>query len=177
MTQTATNPLGAEVVSLDSSVLFNIPRNRDAKTGKGSTEHLGDAELLDFYFSMYALVERGLLSFPQRVRNEAKKGPYQDLARAFTAKAWLLKDANIMVPSDAHIQAVINTELAERAGWGAESEDADPHVIALGMTLTEQLGKPCAVATRDNVMIEFCEDHGIDVLGTRAFVEFVQAHF
>lgn len=160
------------VISLDSSVLLNLPRKERVVTASGTklVPFIPENEIiLDFYTTMCEMVATGALTFPFEVVRESKGQPQDDLARAFTQKAWGLNDRDLRKPSEAHLAPVINMAFASEVGL-AQKRKADPRVIAIALTQLRDRGTPCVVAAEDGTMVRCCEDLGIRVLKTREFI-------
>lgn len=164
-------------ISLDSSVLFRIPRAESVVTDSGNKEvrYMPEGEyLLDFYNTMCDMVAAGDLTFPIEVKRESEKQQRKDpqhnydLALAFTQKAWDANRRDLRVPTQEHVGKVIN--LAFRRDVTLERErKADPFVIAIALTQHDR-GRHWSVATEDKKMIRCCDDLGIRVLRTRDFI-------
>ena len=160
------------VISLDSSVLLNLPRKERVITTSGTKLDpymREDVYLLDFYNVMCDMVAAGALTFPIEVVDESKGQPQDDLARAFTQKAWQLNDRNLRKPSEAHLARVINMAFASEVGL-TQKRMADPRVIAIALTQLLDHNRLCLVATEDKTMIQCCENLDIRVLSTRDFI-------
>lgn len=165
------------LISLDSTVLLNLPRKERVSTEAGDTlvPYMPKEEiLLDFYLTMCDMVDAGKLTFPYEVVKESKDQPQDDLARAFTQKAWPLSDRALRKPSDVHLARVINMAFASETGL-TEKGMADPRVIAIALTQIRDREIPCLVATDEKTMARCCEELGIGVLSTRDFIKSVQS--
>ena len=176
-TPTADRVGDSPLICVDSSVLFDIPHNSGpaSEVGDFGRERvLKDDQLLDFYNAMCEMVEDGVLVFPERVMLEARKGRMQDLARAFTARAWELADRKSAVPAENHLRTVINLAYRYDVAWGDETT-ADAYVIAIGLTHQIDYDRECRIATRDNNIIRCCEELGLASIGTEQFVNEVGA--
>lgn len=172
MSVESSNAYDQAIVSLDSTVLFNIPRKEVVPTETGNKQvpyMREDVYYLDFYNVMCDMVAAGALTFPVEVVIESKGQGQDDLARAFTQKAWELNDSNLRRPSEAHLARVINMAFTSEIGL-TEKRMADPRVIAIALTQLRDHGTPCVVAAEDNRMIQCCQQLGIGVLNTRGFI-------
>ena len=165
------------VVSLDSTVLFNLPRKERVSTETETklVPYMPTDEIIfDFYLTMCDMVAAGALTFPYEVVKESKDQPQDDLARAFTQKAWPLNDRILRKPSEVYLQRVINMAFASEIGL-SQNGMPDPRVIAIALTQIRDREIPCVVATDDKTMVRCCEELGIGVLSTRDFIKSVQS--
>ena len=171
---------GDLLISLDSSVLFDIPRLRpiNVRGGRQLTgRRLPEGEfLLDFYTTMCDMISAGMLVFPEQVVREANntEEKMQDLAIALTEKGWGLADSLLRRPDESYVRAVLNQSHKFDLTWSDESK-ADVYVVAIGLTQREVHQRNAVVATNDGNMINYCRDVGMRVLDTLSFVEAVIA--
>ena len=175
MSGASSNPGVPPCISLDSSVLFRIPRAEPSALGEKARRYLPDGEYtLDFYNTMCEMVAAGDLTFPIEVRRESdqqqKTDPERnyDLAVAFTQKAWDSNRRVLRVPAEEHVRNVVNRGFGRDVSLESERK-ADPYVIAIALTQRAH-ERDCFVATEDRKMIRCCEDLGIRVLNTREFI-------
>lgn len=172
MTAETSNTDQQALISLDSTVLLNLPRKERVLTTSGTklVPYMPEEELiLDFYIAMCDMVAACALTFPIEVVSESKDQPQDDLARAFTQKAWESNDFGLRKPAEGYLAQVINMAYASEIGL-TEKRMADPRVIAIALTQTLDHGTPCTVATEDDRMIRCCNELGIDVLNTHEFI-------
>ena len=163
---------GTSLLCLDTSVLLNIPRREEIRSGNSTTwvPYFPSSELLlDFYVSMCDMVESGVLIFPREVERETRQDRQDDLARAFTQKAWTLANRKLRTPREDLVERVLRTAFAQET-VALERPFADPRVIAIALTQREHQDRNVLVACEDNQMAGCCDDLGIPTLNTHEFI-------
>ena len=166
---------GQPLLCLDTSVLLNIPRREEIRSGSTTTwvPYMPQHELLfDFYVSMCEMVESRVLVFPSEVERETRQDRKDDLARAFTQKAWTLSDQRLHTPRADLVERVIRTAFSREA-VGSERHFADPRVIAIALTQRVEQDRTVSVACEDDKMDLCCDDLNIPTLNTHDFIRAV----
>ena len=169
--------VGSAFICLDTSVLLEIPRLDSARIGNdGTTMKLPKGEFLfDVYVTMCDMVKAGSLAFPEQLVAETRPPNavrMHDLARAFAEKAWSIADRGVCQPAESQIRNVFNLASGFRPTWSGETE-ADPYVIAIGLTQREASGRECLIASIDGPVLDCCSELGLPTLNTIEFIEAV----
>ena len=157
------------LLCIDSSVLFNIPRREEVQVGDDTkmVQYMPPNEfLLDFYVSMCDMVASQVLAFPREVERETQQDRQDDLARAFTQKAWTLSDRRLRTPRADLVENVIGTAFPQETVV-MEGPFADPRVIAIALTQRMERDRSVSVACDDAKMARCCDHFGIPTLNTR----------
>lgn len=163
------------LLCLDTSVLLNIPRREEIREGAKARYvpyFPADEFLLDFYVSMCDMVEAQALIFPEEVERESRQDRKDDLARAFTQKAWTLADRRLRVPRDDLVGYVVAMAFREESA-NFDTPNADPRVIAIALTQREDRDRDVSVACDDKKMEQCCRDLRIPTLSTGEFIRVV----
>lgn len=166
------DPTGTSLLCLDTSVLLNIPRREEIRSGSNTTwdPYMPPQELLfDFYVTMCEMVESGVLILPHEVVQETRQDRQDDLARAFSQKAWTLADQELRTPRTDLVEHVVRMAFAQETVT-MEKPFADPRVIAIALTQRLEQDRTVSVACEDEKMEQCCDDLGIPTLDTHQFI-------